>query len=89
MNRPAGDCRRPSPGPGGTSRFAGPMAAVRGLGHGTAADPREASIHKLNVIKHGGFERRRTNPALLENVAPLETLCATGLGREDRFGLCS
>jgi hypothetical protein len=30
----------------------------------------------LNVKKHGGFERGRTNPALLENVAPLETLCA-------------
>jgi len=58
------------------------------LGRGTAADLREATIYKLNVIKHGGFERRRTNPAILENVAPLETLCATSVGRKDRLGLC-
>jgi hypothetical protein len=31
---------------------------------------------RLHVIKHGGFERRRANPALLEILAPLETLCA-------------
>jgi hypothetical protein len=45
--------------------------------------------HTLNVIKHGGFERRRTNRAFLETVAPLETLCATGLRTEERVGLCS
>jgi hypothetical protein len=33
---------------------------------------------RLNVEKHGGFERRRTNPALLGILAPLETLCAPG-----------
>ena len=43
---------------------------------GVAADRREAMTCALNVKKHGGFERGRTNPALLENVAPLETLCA-------------
>lgn len=89
MNRPGGDCRRRSPDPGSASRFAGPVPGVRGLGRGTEAGPREATIHRLNVIKHGGFERRRTNPALLKNVAPLETLCATSVGREDRLGLCS
>jgi hypothetical protein len=35
-----------------------------------------ATARALNVKKHGGFERRRTNPALLETIAPLETLCA-------------
>jgi hypothetical protein len=82
MNRPGGHCRRRSPDPGGTSRSAGPMPGTRGLLRGTAADPGEAAIHKINVTKHGGFERRPTNPALLENVAPLETLCATRVGRE-------
>src|ERR1022692_1329287 len=37
---------------------------------------RVATARALNVKKHGGFERRRTNPALLETIAPLETLCA-------------
>lgn len=35
-----------------------------------------AAARALNVKKHGGFERRPTNPAPLETVAPLETLCA-------------
>jgi hypothetical protein len=47
-----------------------------GLINRAAVDRRESMAHTLNVIKHGGFERRRTNPAFLETVAPLETLCA-------------
>jgi hypothetical protein len=43
----------------------------------------------LHGIKHGGFERGRTNPALRENVAPLETLCAASLRMEERAGQCS
>ncbi len=43
----------------------------------------------LHGIKHGGFERGRTNPALRENVAPLETLCAASLRMEERVGQCS
>jgi hypothetical protein len=42
----------------------------------------------LHVIKHGGFERGRTALALLENAAPLETLCASSVRREDRVGPC-
>lgn len=44
---------------------------------------------RLHVIKHGGFERGRTNPAFLENVAPLETLCATSVRTEEIVVLCS
>jgi hypothetical protein len=44
---------------------------------------------RLNVEKHGGFERGRTNSALLETVAPLETLCATGVRTEEIVGQCS
>ena len=41
---------------------------------------------RLHVIKHGGFERGRINPALLENVAPLETLCAASVRTEEIVG---
>jgi hypothetical protein len=44
---------------------------------------------RLNVIKHGGIERRRTKSAFLETVAPLETLCATGVRTEEIVGQCS
>ena len=44
---------------------------------------------RLNVIKHGGFEPGRTNPAFLETVAPLETLCATSVRMEEEVGQCS
>jgi hypothetical protein len=44
---------------------------------------------RLHVIKHGGFERGRTNPAFLETVAPLETLCATSVRTEEIVGRCS
>ena len=43
----------------------------------------------FHVIKHGGFERKRTVPALRETVAPLETLCATGVRTEEMVGQCS
>jgi hypothetical protein len=90
MNRPLprGDCRRGNPDPGRPSRLAGNASGVGVLVGGTAVDRREATPRAVNVIKHGGFERRRTNPAILENVAPLETLCATSVGRKDRLGLC-
>ena len=42
----------------------------------------------FHVIKHGGFERKRTVPALRETVAPLETLCATGVRTEEIVGQC-
>ena len=41
---------------------------------------------RLHVIKHGGFERGRTTPALLETVAPLETLCAARVRTEEIVG---
>jgi hypothetical protein len=44
---------------------------------------------RLHVIKHGGFERGRTKSAFLETVAPLETLCATGVRTEEIVGQCS
>ena len=44
---------------------------------------------RLNVIKHGGFEPGRTNPAFLETVAPLETLCAPSVRMEEIVGQCS
>ena len=44
---------------------------------------------RLHGIKHGGFERRRTKSAFLETVAPLETLCATGVRTEEIVGQCS
>jgi hypothetical protein len=90
MNRslPHGDGRRsrdpvPTFGPGGL------VLGFIGLVNRAAVDRREASARAVNVIKHGGFERRTTNPALLKNVAPLETLCATSVRRGDRLGLCS
>jgi hypothetical protein len=43
----------------------------------------------FHVIKHGGFERKRTVPALRETVALLETLCATGVRTEEMVGQCS
>ena len=43
----------------------------------------------FQVIKHGGFERGRTNPALRKTVAPLETLCASGVRTEEMVGQCS
>ena len=63
--------------------------ALSGLVNRAAVDRRESMAHTLNVIKHGGFERRTPNPAVLENVAPLETLCATSVRRGDELGLCS
>ena len=41
---------------------------------------------RLHVIKHGGFERGRTNPALLDKVVPLETLCAASVRTEEIVG---
>jgi hypothetical protein len=61
---------------GPTSLTGGLVLGLVGLANSGWVDRRDAMAHRLNVIKHGGFERRRTNPALLETVAPLETLCA-------------
>src|ERR1022692_610783 len=47
----------------------GLVLGLVGLANSGWVDRRDAMAHRLNVIKHGGFERRRTNPALLENVA--------------------
>ena len=44
---------------------------------------------RIHVDKHSGFERGRTNPALLEIVAPLETLCANSARPEELVGQCS
>jgi hypothetical protein len=78
MNRPVprGDCCHRRSDPGGPSRFARTGPCSGGLVGGVAVDRRDATARAQNVIKHGGFERRRTNPALLETIAPLETLCA-------------
>ena len=89
MNRPLparGRHRRADPGR--PSRLARVVPRAGGLIGGSSVDQGLAA-HALNVIKHGGFERGRTNPALPENVAPLETLCATSVRMEEIVGQCS
>jgi hypothetical protein len=91
MNRPMprGDFRHRSADPSRPSRSARALPGAVRLVCGVAADRREAMTCALNAKKHGGFERGRTNPALRKPVAPLETLCATGVRTEEMVGQCS
>jgi len=86
---PRGDFRHRKSDPGGASRSGGAVSGCVRLVCGTAVDRKETAADELHVIKHGGFERGRTPPALLETVAPLETLCASSVRMEDRVGQCS
>jgi hypothetical protein len=52
------------------------------------ANGRSGGARLFRVIKHGGFERRRTKSAFLETVAALETLCATSVRMEEVVGQC-
>jgi hypothetical protein len=85
---PRGDQRYRSPDSGGPSQSARAVPRVGGLVGGTAVDRRLARADALNIVQHGGFERGRTNPAFLETVAPLETLCASSVRMEEIFGQC-
>ena len=91
MNRPLprGDCRRGNPDPGRPSRLAANASGVGVLVGGTAVDRREATPRAVNVIKHGGFERRRTNPAPLETLRRSKRCALSSVRREARVGPCS
>jgi hypothetical protein len=88
MNRPVpgGDCRRRSRNPGRPSRFAGPVSRSGGLVGGAAADRRPATAGALNVIQHGGFERRRTNLALQERTRRSKRCALFSVRREESVG---
>jgi hypothetical protein len=89
MNRPGGDCGRRSPDPGGASRFAGLIPGARGLVRGTAADPREATIHKLNVIKHAASSEDARIQHFGKPSRRSKRCALPVFRRGDELGLCS